>query len=120
MSKPSRLRPARANTAASITPSLTLRNRVSTLPRKGTMSSPDSAARSWTPRLSDDVPTLLPGASSARRRPSRVTTTSSGSLAARNAAYDERRSELGRHVLSTNAPRNRRADRAKLLDFLDE
>ena len=83
--RPSRARPAAATTTASSSPSLTLRNRVSTLPRMASTSKPRPRARSCAVRRGEPVPTRDPLGSSASVTPSRLTRASRGSSRCGNA-----------------------------------
>ena len=77
--RPRRASPARASTTASSSPPETLRSRVSTLPRIGTVSIGRPSAASCAMRRTAPVPTRAPGGSCARVRPSRATSASRGS-----------------------------------------
>ena len=62
--RPNRLRPATASSVASATPSASLRRRVSTLPRKGTIVRSGRARSICEARRSEDEPSLAPCGSS--------------------------------------------------------
>src|ERR671923_808167 len=63
-SRPRRSSPHAASTTASRPRSSRFRSRVSMLPRRGSMLSPGSSARSWARRRIDAVPTRMPGRTS--------------------------------------------------------
>jgi len=85
-SRPSLDSPAIASTRASTSPSASLRSRVSTLPRIGTICSWRPVARSRAARRGDPVPIRAPGGSASRLVPPGQISASRGSSRAGNAA----------------------------------
>jgi hypothetical protein len=86
LSSPNRASPAMDSTRASTLPSASLRSRVSTLPRIGTISRWRPMARSRAARRGDPVPICAPGGSASRLLPPGQTSASRGSSRAGNAA----------------------------------
>ena len=96
---PRRSSPADASTAASTTPSATLRRRVSTLPRRISIDRSARAARTWQTRRRLDVPTRLPARQ--RRQPAAVAADDRVARIGARRHGDDRQPgrQLGGHVL---------------------
>ena len=115
--QPSRRSPAAASTIASYCPSSSLRSRVSTLPRRFSITSPRPSACNCAARRSELVPTFAPSPQLRQRladqRVARI-------FALRDRRQRQARRQLRRHILQAMHRQVDRPRQQRLFDFLGE